>query len=158
RPASSTPMIARKPMASAQRSRSGSEISKGGSGLGALLFDARRLPGEVAEVVELGPPDLTVGDHLDAVDLRRVQREDPLHADPVGDLAHGEGGSRPSLAEADHVAFEDLDALFFALFDPDVDPKPVTGAEARDILADLCLFNLVDDIHGDPPGWRQNPA
>src|SRR4051795_13671403 len=55
------------------------------------LAHTRALADPAAQVVELGPPDVAAGGDLDALDLRRVQRERALHAHAEGLLAHREG-------------------------------------------------------------------
>src|SRR5580658_404463 len=60
------------------------------AGLVATLLDARRLPAQVPEVVQLGPAHLAAGDRLDLVNGRAVHREGPLDAHAVADLAYGE--------------------------------------------------------------------
>lgn len=99
--------------------------------------DARRLAGEIAEVVETCPADPTLGEQLDALDTGVVQSKCLFDADTVRDLAHRIGGIHGAvLALGDH-AMEDLDALLAALDDPDMDLDGVAGTEIRMILAHL---------------------
>src|SRR6185437_745294 len=67
----------------------------------AALADARPLADAVAQVVELCAAHVAAGRDLDALDLRRVQRERALHADAERLLAHREG-----LADADALTFD----------------------------------------------------
>src|SRR5206468_1739847 len=85
-------------------------------GLSALL-DPGSLPLELAKVVKLCPPDLPPPQQLDAIDHRGVKGEDPLHADPSGDLPHGESGADASPSASDHNPLEDLDAFLLPLHD-----------------------------------------
>ena len=48
-----------------------------------LLLNTSRLPLPAAQVVESAAPDPAPVHHLDLVDIRGVQGEDPLHADAV---------------------------------------------------------------------------
>src|SRR5439155_22914247 len=64
----------------------------------ALLADPRRLAREAPQEVQLGAPHPTLAEHLDFRDRRRVQRENPLHADAGGNLANGEGRVDPPAA------------------------------------------------------------
>src|SRR5215212_3928731 len=91
---------------------------RGGLGRGIVqqprLHDLLRLPGvaalahagaladATAQVVELGPAHVAAGGDLDALDLRRVQRERALHADAEGLLAHGEGLADALALALDH--------------------------------------------------------
>src|SRR6478735_751553 len=70
------------------------------------LLDARRLTGQVTQVVEARLMDATALDHFDLVDVRRVVREDPLDANAVADLANGEGRARALRDAANANAFE----------------------------------------------------
>ena len=54
------------------------------------LGDTRRLAAPIAQVIELGAAHLAATHDLDGVDVRRIDREDALHALAVGDLANGE--------------------------------------------------------------------
>src|SRR6266545_598712 len=69
------------------------------------LPDAGLLPDLAAEVIELRAVDVADRGDLDPLDLRRVQRERPLHAHSEGLLPH-----RERLPGAGTLAFED-DAL-----------------------------------------------
>src|SRR5215204_2636046 len=75
-----------------------------------LFLDARRAAAQLAQVVQAGAAHLAVTHHLNLVDARRVALERTLHADAAGDLAHRERRRRAGVADADYVAFEDLDA------------------------------------------------
>src|SRR5215213_1678769 len=57
----------------------------------APLPHPRALADAAAQVVQLGAPHVAACGDLDALNLRRVQRERALHADAEGLLAHGEG-------------------------------------------------------------------
>jgi len=63
------------------------------AGRGAFFLDARRLAGELAQVVELRTSHLAACGDVDLVDARRVQRKRALDADAVGRLADREGGA-----------------------------------------------------------------
>src|SRR6185503_13675239 len=52
-----------------------------------LFLDARRLAGQVAQVVELGAANPPAADHRDVGDHGAVEREDALDTDAVGDLS-----------------------------------------------------------------------
>ncbi len=54
------------------------------------LADAGGLAAQFAQVVELGAANVSAGYDFDLLKDGRVQREDPLDADAVGDLADRE--------------------------------------------------------------------
>src|SRR4051812_11431894 len=95
----------------------------------AQLLDLGLLAAEIAEVVELRPPDITLRDDLDTVQYRRVQRIGPLHADAEADLPDREGFTEPVTLATDHHALEDLDTGAVALDHPGVHLHGVPGAE-----------------------------
>src|SRR6185436_2623335 len=107
-----------------------------------LALDAGGLAFELAQIVEARPPDLATGDDLDLLDARRVQREDALDADAVGDLADRERGARPAAMLADHDALEDLHALLVAFLDQRVNADAVSGAEIGQIGAPILALDL----------------
>ena len=82
----------------------------------ALSIDSRRASGEFTKVEEPGPVDLAGTHDLDPIDPRAVGREDALDAHAVADLADREARSVSSLLSSDHDSFENLDALFGALW------------------------------------------
>ena len=123
----------------------------------APLGDARRLAHAIAQVVELRPPDVAVRGDLEPFDLRRVQRERPLDADPEGLLADGERLAHAASLPLDHDPLEDLGAGAGALDHLEVDANAVAGGEARAPLQLLLLEALDDRAHGwvigrPPPG------
>ena len=104
-----------------------------------LLANARRLAGEIAQVVELGATDAAAAHHDDLGEHGAVHREDALDADAVGDLADGERRADTAAAARDADAFERLDALLFTFLDADVHAKRVAGAERRNVAQPLFL-------------------
>src|SRR5260221_12341437 len=70
-----------------------------------LIFHARSLALQIAQVVQLGAPHLGAAHHLDLLDRRRVQRENALDALAERHLAHREGGARAAAVQAYHDAF-----------------------------------------------------
>src|SRR5690606_20652397 len=110
----------------------------------------RGLTGPFPQVVEAGPPHVAPPHHLDLVNARRVQGEGPLHPDALGHLADGEGLAEPAAVAAQDDAFKHLDALPVGLHHFDVDPHRIPGAKIRHIVPHLLLFQLANDIHGQP--------
>src|SRR5215210_1931056 len=95
----------------------------------APLAHPRALADAAAQVVELGAAHVAAGRDLDALDLRRVHGERPLHADAEGLLAHREGLAHALALALDHDALEDLGAAARALDDLEVHLQAVAGLE-----------------------------
>src|SRR3954466_5022609 len=115
------------------------------------LGDAGRLAAAVAQVIELGAPDLAAAHDLDRVDHRRIEREDALDALAVGDLADGEAFLEAGAGAGDAHALIGLHAGALALLDLDVDDQGVAGLEVRHVpaeLLDLLAVELLEDVHG----------
>ena len=115
------------------------------------LLDLGGLADPVAEVVELGPPDLALPDNLDPVDPRAVQGEDPLDTDAVADLPDDEGAADADVVLRDDDAFVDLDPLCGTLDDLEIDLDGISDGEALRILLDLSCLNGLDDVHTTLP-------
>src|SRR5271167_1817745 len=105
------------------RARAGSLLARllGGRRVVRALGDAGRLPAAIAQVIELGAPDLAAPDHLNRIDHRRIDRKDALYALAVGNLAHREVLVEAVAAPRDADAFVSLDAGPFAFSHLDVD-------------------------------------
>ena len=97
-----------------------------------------------AQVVELRPPHVAAGGHLELLDLRRVQRERPLDADAEGLLAHGERLARAAALALDHDALEDLGAAAVPLDHLEVNAHAVARGESRPLLQ-RSLLEVFDD-------------
>src|SRR5215210_4259933 len=115
----------------------------------AALADAGALADTAAQVVELGPAHVTAGGDLDALDLRRVDRERALHADAEGLLADGEGLAHTLALALDDDALEDLCTPARALHDLEVHLQPVAGLEAGDAAQLRALEGVDDRAHGE---------
>src|SRR6476620_725990 len=98
----------------------------------AELAYASLLADLATQVVELRAVHVADRLHLDLVDLRRVQRQRPLHADAERDLPDREGLTRTGSLALQHQALEDLDPLARTLDHPKVDAHGVARLEARD--------------------------
>ena len=105
-----------------------------GGGQFHLLGDARRLAAAIAQIIELGAAHLAAADHLDRVDVRRIDREDALDALAVGNLADGEALVEAAAGPRDADAFIGLHAGALAFLDLDVDDDRVARLEFRDRL------------------------
>src|SRR5581483_11673655 len=114
----------------------------------AQLADASLLADLAAQVVQLRAVHVADRLHLDPVDLRRVQREGALDADPERVLADGERLARPGALPLDHDPLEHLDARAGAFDDAEVHAHGVARLEPRD-LAQLAALDVLDGrAHG----------
>ena len=114
-----------------------------------LLFDfldPSGLAGELAHIVDASPTDTSMADDFDAGDRWRVNREDPLDADAIGDLADGSRLADPVATTLDDNAFVDLDPLLLVFDDPDVDPNGVAAREVGDVVAELTGSDFFNNL------------
>src|SRR5690348_12336057 len=120
----------------------------GGFGHHAPAFvDARLAPNFSAQVVKASLPHVTMAQHVDLVDARRVDEERPLHPDAVRHPADREVPPQPATRHPDDGALEHLDALARALDDLCVHPHGVACTQRRRLLFLLLLLELLDHIH-----------
>ena len=89
------------------------------------LFDTRLFAGEVAQIVEFCATHFTKFVDSDGFDEGRLDGENTLHADSVGNLAHSETLFVLMAADADHYTAILLDTLLDTVSDSD----SVAGAE-----------------------------
>src|SRR6266850_1429063 len=99
------------------------------------FFDPGSLATEIPYVIQLGAADASGADHFNLVDHFRVKRKDSFHAVPEGNLANGESrpGTTVLLRNAD--ALKNLDALFVAFLDFDVNLDGIARLESRNVRA-----------------------
>ena len=96
------------------------------------FLDTGFLAGEVAEIEDAGPADLTNLVHLDLVDERAFVRENPLDTDAVGDLTDGKSpGIRGSSTNLDNYAAEILKSVLVTFFNPVGHGNGIAGLELR---------------------------
>ncbi len=110
----------------------------------APLGDASGLADPAAQVVELRPAHVAARRHLEFLDLRRVQRERPLHPDAERLLAHREGLAHAGALALEDDALEDLGPLAVALDHLEVDADTVTRVEFGQALPQLGALDAVD--------------
>ena len=116
-----------------------------------LLLDPGLLAGEVPEVEDAGPADLTDLVDLDRLDGGELVREDSLDSDTAGNLADGKSpGERGGSANLDDHASELLKSFLVTFLDPVGHGDGVAGLEIRIgsglVLRECLLYNL-DVIH-----------
>src|SRR5690625_3379089 len=122
-----------------------------------LRGEPGRFAAALAQIVELGTPDLAATHHGDLVDIRRVQREDALDTLAKADLADGEARAdamAPVPGDAD--AFIVLDSRTRALGHAVADAERVARCEIRDVAAELGQvlgFELLQQVHGAIPSF-----
>src|SRR5579885_2160233 len=104
---------------------------------------------KISQIIEFCAADLAAADDFDLVDHRGMDRKDPLHADAVGDLAHGETGFDGVSFAADDDALVDLDAFLVAFLDLGVDANRISHLEIGNLLQTFAL-DLLNRIHVHP--------
>src|SRR5579862_2465636 len=104
-----------------------------------LFLDPARLASEATEIEQLGATNATTANHRDLSEHRTMRREDPLYADTVGNLAHGERRAHSTPAATDAHTFEGLHALLIALTDAHAHLERIAGAEGRQVFQPLFL-------------------
>ena len=120
----------------------------------APLGDSGRLADPASQVVELGPPHVATRRDLQFLDLRRVQRERPLHPDPERLLADREGLPGAGALPTQDDSLEDLGAAAAALDYLEVDAHAIAGAEGGKPRPQLATLDAVDDA----AHWREKTA
>ena len=78
----------------------------------AAFLDAGLLTREVTQVVQLGAAHLAVFVNLDAVNVRRIERENTFYAYRTRHFANREASLVAVSRDADHYAAEHLDTFF----------------------------------------------
>src|SRR5487761_108782 len=99
---------------------------------------------QIAKIVELGTPYAPGARELNLFDIRRVQGKYTLYTLPKGNLANRKSGVDAAASDTYDRAFKSLDAFLVSLLDLDVDSHRVAGAECRQILAHLLLFDFLN--------------
>ena len=118
----------------------------------ATLLDASLLAAQVAQVVKLRAADAAPAGDLDGLQVRGVNREGTLNTDAEGDLADGEGLADAGALTTDADTLEELCTLVVALDNLYVYFEGIAWAEGRDIVAQLCCIDLVNDVgHANLP-------
>src|SRR5947208_3095064 len=117
--------------------------------LGLSFSDARRLAPQPAQVIEFGAAHVRGLHQFNLINHGRVQRENTLHTLAEGHLTDSESGVTSGAPPANDRPFEDLDSFLIALFDLDVHPHGITGAELRQALPHLLLFHFLKSCGHD---------
>ena len=114
----------------------------------ATLFDASLLASETTQVVQLGTTHLTMLVDGDAVDERRLERENTLYTDVVTDLANGETLLLTLADDLNHHTTVLLDTLLVTLLDAVCYRDCVTREKLRVLLVcSKCLFCNFNQVH-----------
>ena len=112
--------------------------------LGHLPFyasNASCLSLQASKVEKLCPSHLSLADHIDPIDPGGMEKENPLNADPIRDLSHGERRSNPSFFLANDHSLEGLYSFLLSLHDLDMDPYGISHSEIREICPQLFSLN-----------------
>src|SRR3569623_1411742 len=124
----------------------------------AALGDARRLAGTAAQVIELGATHRALADHFDAVDVRRIEREDALDALTERNLADSEVAAHALVRPRDAHALVILHAGACAFDHLDADLQRIAGTEIGNILrfvelGDVLRLDRLDEVHLIRPSY-----
>src|SRR3546814_9549302 len=87
------------------------------------LRNSGRFARAAAQIVKFRPAHHATANDIDALDVRRVEREHTLHTLAEGNLAHGEAGTETLVRTRDAHAFVVLDTGAFAFHDPHADAQ-----------------------------------
>src|ERR1700688_5066931 len=112
-----------------------------------LLFDARGLAGQIAQVVQLRAPHTAAALDRNLGDARAVDRESALDALAVRNLAYRERGVETSIAARDDDAFIRLNALAIAFDHLDLHHDRIAGLERRYLAGHALGFECLNDVH-----------
>ena len=82
------------------------------------------------------------------VDGGRVDGEDLLHANAIGNAANGDSLLNAAVLLGDHSALEDLDTLAGALLDLHVDTDGVADLDLGGLSRQGFLVQFLNQIHG----------
>jgi hypothetical protein len=102
-----------------------------------LTFNLGGFASEISEVVQPRPSHPALGYDFNFINYGRVSWKDALNANTVGDLSDCKARIHGTFAAADNYTLKNLDPLFVTLFDAYMDGNRVTGAERREIEANL---------------------
>src|SRR5690606_26833999 len=118
----------------------------------ALLLDlGGALALALAQVVQLRAADLALGEDLDLVDHRAVDREGARDPDAEAELADGEGLADARAVAADDDALEDLDTRAGAFLNAHVHADGVAGTEVGHVGPHGSSVQLIQNVHGLQP-------
>ena len=112
------------------------------------LPDAGLFAGQVAEIVQLGTPDLTAAFDLDLGNIGAVERENAFYAFAVRDPAHGDGFRDSGAFAGNDGPGKNLDTFLAAFLDPVMDADGIADIKIRmRILLYLLLFDFIYRVH-----------
>src|SRR5205809_5382371 len=100
------------------------------------LANTRRFTTELAQVIKLGPADVTFFHDIDVIDDRRVQGENSFHTHTKAGLTYRNCLADAAMLTGDADAFKRLQAFFsFRLFNAHVNAHGVSGLKLRNVLS-----------------------
>lgn len=121
-------------------------------GSGVELFrDSSSFTAQASEIVEPVTAHATALLHFDLCNPWGVEREYSLNTYSVGDFSNGSSLVVSTAVSADADSFEDLNTLFFTLFDERVDTNSIPGPELGVSVFLLLGFELLYDVHDNNP-------
>ena len=124
----------RKAPLSAKRKKKGSPEPFFFRSLSDLFLDLGGLAQTVTQIVQLRSANLAVTDSLDVHNVGRVNRENLLTADTVGDTAHGDGFLNAAMLLGNDGALENLNSLAGTFLDLDMNTNRIADVHFGQFL------------------------
>ena len=112
-----------------------------------LLLDLSGLAHAVTQVVQLGTTNLALADGLDHGHIGRMQGEDLLAANAVGDAANSDGLADAAMLAGNDSAFKHLDTLTSAFLDANVYTNRIANPNLGELFFHVLAVKSLDQIH-----------
>lgn len=112
-----------------------------------LFLNLCSLAHSVTQIVQLRSANLTLADHLYAVNNRRVQRENTLNTAAMCNTANSKGFADAAVLLCDYSTLEYLDTALVAFLDSYVNLYGITDTESRYFLLHACVADHFQCIH-----------
>ena len=112
-----------------------------------LLLDLSGLAHAVTQVVQLGTTNLALADGLDHGHIGRMQGEDLLAANTVGDAANSDGLADAAMLAGNDSAFKHLDTLTSAFLDANVHTNGVAHPNFGQLFLHVLAVESLNKIH-----------
>ena len=112
-----------------------------------LFLDLCSLAKTVAQIVQLRAANLAVADALDVDNVGRMERENLLAADTIGDAANGDGFFDTAVLLGDDGALEDLDSFAGTFLAFDMTANGVATLNFRQLLLHVLAGQSLHEIH-----------
>ena len=108
------------------------------------LLNLGGFTGTASQIIKFSASYFTLSYDLNVIDLGRMQRESPFHADAVRNLSDGEGLSDGAVSASDDDTVERLKSFLVAFDDLNVNLYAVAYAKIGKIGSHSFFFNQID--------------